>query len=120
MIKKRLKSLLPTLKERNRYLAFEVISDAKIRDFRAVSRQMLASFSRFYGETGLAKANPVMLSDKWNEAKQTGIIKVSHNHIHELKSSLLFINRISHNDAIIRSIGTSGILKKAQSRYLAS
>lgn len=119
-IKKRLKSLLPVLKERNRYVVFEIISGSKIRDFRAVSNQVLASYSRLYGEAGLAKANILPLADKWNANKQKGIIKVNHRHVHELKSAFLFINRIRHKDAIIRSIGTSGILKKAHSKYIAS
>jgi RNase P/RNase MRP subunit POP5 len=73
-----------------------------------------------FGEFGLAGANIAMLHDKWKAEKQKGIIKVNHRYAHQLKTSLLFINRIRNNDAIIKSIGMSGILKKAQARYLAA
>lgn len=117
-IKKRLKSLLPTLKEKNRYLVFELISDGSISDFKAVSGQIAVKMSELVGDTGMAKANIVFIADAWNKEKQRGIIKVSHGYVHELKSALAFVEKIDGKDVILRSVGLSGILNKAESRYM--
>ena len=117
---KGLKSLLPTLRERNRYIAFEIISEKKIRDFKTISKHLIDVYANLFGIHGLAKANIVPLPDKWNPSKQKGIIKVNHKHVHQLKSAMLFIKRIRHKDVIMRSVGISGILKKAQSKYLGN
>ena len=119
-VKKRLKSLLPALKEKNRYLVFEIVSDDKIRDFKAVSRQINLKMSELVGSLGMARANIRVLADKWRPNRQRGIIKVNHRYAHELKSALAMIDRLKGKDAIVRSAGLSGILKKAESKYIAS
>ena len=114
MIKKGLKSLLPTLKERKRYLAFEVISKEKIGNFSSISSAVWAKTKEFLGELGLAKAGIWLLPDKWNSSKQTGIIRVSHKHVNELKASLALIKNIDNFPVIVRSIGVSGMLNKTE------
>jgi ribonuclease P/MRP protein subunit POP5 len=54
------------------------------------------------------------LPDKWDSTRQTGIIRVSHRHVNELKASLALIKNIDNNNVIFRSIGVSGILKKTK------
>lgn len=119
-VKKRLKSLLPALKEKNRYLVFEIVSDDKIRDFKAISRQIGQKMLELIGNLGMAKANILVLADKWKPEKQRGIIKVNHRYVHELKSALAMIDKLKGKDAVVRSVGLSGILKKAESKYIAS
>jgi len=70
------------------------------------------------GQLGLAKAGMQILPDYWNENLQRGIIKVNHKHVHELKSALLFVEKINNRQVIVKSIGTSGIINKAKQRYL--
>ena len=55
----------------------------------------------------------------WNPKKQRGIIRVNNKWVHALKSCFLFINNIDGKNAIIKSIGLSGIIKKAKSKYIA-
>ncbi|MBW2993422.1 hypothetical protein KY317_02515 [Candidatus Woesearchaeota archaeon] len=119
-VKKRLKSLLPALKEKNRYLVFEIISDNKIRDIKAVSGQIKTKMTELIGNLGMAKANIRILNDKFKPNRQKGIIKVNHKHVHELKSALAMIDKLKGKKAVVRSVGLSGILKKAESKYMAS
>lgn len=116
-IKKRMK-LLPTLKEKSRYLAFEVIADQKIQDFNDVSKEIQEKSLLFLGQLGLAKAGIMILPEKWNMNLQKGIIKVNHKHVDELKSALTLIEKINNRKIIIKSLGVSGMLNKAEQKYL--
>ncbi len=118
MVNTKLKPILPSLREKKRYLVFEVISKEKIDDANAVSNAIWDHSLQFLGQLGAAKAGIMVLSNKWNPEQQKGIVKVSHKHVDSLKSALVFINKIGNNDVICRSLGVSGILKKAETKYL--
>ncbi|MBW2969501.1 hypothetical protein KY319_00050 [Candidatus Woesearchaeota archaeon] len=115
---KGLKPLLPTLKEKKRYLAFEIISKSKIKAFSEVSKVIWASTLSYAGTKGAAKIGLWILPETYNPEKQRGLIKVGHKHLEELKAALALITQIEQQPAIIRSIGASGILAKAQQRYI--
>lgn len=117
--KVRIKPMLPTLRECKRYVAFEVISPKKIKDSRVVFSQIKDSCRGFLGASGMSKAG-ILFIDKWNEAKQRGLIRVNYKHVNDLKASFTFVREIEGNEAIVKSVGVSGILKKAEKRYLAS
>ena len=106
--------MMPTLKEKKRYIAFEVLSKAKITK-KAAQNAINKSILELIGNLGYAKAANQFI-DVWKNNK--GIIKVSHTEVEKLKASLLFVESIDNNEAIVRSIGSSGILKKADERYL--
>ncbi len=115
---KGLKPLLPTLKEKKRYLAFEIISKSKIKAFSEVSRAIWASTLSFAGTKGTAKMGIWVFPEKYNQEKQTGIIRVEHRGMDELKASLALINKIEEQPVIVRSLGASGILAKAEKKYI--
>ncbi len=112
---KKLKPILPTLREKKRYLAFEIISKSKIKEFSGVSGSIWAYLLSFIGELGAAKAGIWVLSDKYNPETQRGVIKVSHRYVNELKSAIAFIDRIAGQEVIVRSLCVSGMLNKASS-----
>jgi len=114
-----LKPILPSLREKKRYLAFEVISKKAINDFAQVSNAIMHASFQFLGQLGAAKAGIITLPNKWNTELQRGIIKVSHRHVDALRAALIFADKIDNNDAIFRSVGVSGILNKAEKRYLS-
>ena len=115
-IKKQLKTLLPTLKEKKRYLAFEIVSNHEIKDYKAISEEIMAKSLELIGQLGVAKAGIQPLKDTFKANK--GIIKVNVKHVDELKAALTFIKKINNKEVIVKSIGASGILKKAKERYL--
>ena len=115
---KGLKPLLPTLKEKKRYLAFEIISKSKIRAFSEVSRAIWTSTLSFAGTKGAAKMGIWVFPEKYNMENQRGLIRVEHRNLDELKASLALINKIEEQPVIVRSIGASGILAKAERKYI--
>ena len=114
----KLKSLLPTLKEKKRYLAFEIISKSKIKAFSEVSKAIWGSTLSFAGTKGTAKMGIWVFPEKYNPEKQRGLIRVGHKYMEELKASLALITQIEEQPAIVRSIGASGILAKAERKYM--
>lgn len=115
---KKLKAMMPSMRERKRYVAFQIISKEPIRPFKAVSDAIWQACLRFLGELGAAKAGIWILADKFSEENQKGLIRVNHKYVNELKGALALIKSVNGIDAIVRSTGTSGIMKKAEERYL--
>ena len=118
MMKVKIKPLLPSLREKKRYLAYEVISRHKFNDAISVSKAILDASKEFLGNLSMAKAGMIAMNDQWNADAQRGIIRVNNKHVGELKASLIFVKGINGMEAIVKSIGASGILKKAKQKYL--
>ncbi|PIZ51676.1 hypothetical protein COY27_02645 [Candidatus Woesearchaeota archaeon CG_4_10_14_0_2_um_filter_33_13] len=108
--------LLPSLKLRKRYLVFEIISEEKF-SVEEVKEQFDKDLLLFWGHLGLSRALPVLIKEKFNREKQRFIIKVNHKHVDELKSALSLSKSIKNKPVILKSIITSGTIKKA-SGYL--
>ena len=118
MIKTKLKPILPSLREKKRYLVFEIISKEKISGFDAVSNAVYRCSQQFLGQLGTAKAGIIVLNNKWNPQLQRGIIKVGHKNVDAIKAALMLADKIDGKEAIFRSLGVSGILKKAENNYM--
>ena len=118
MVNTKLKPVLPSLREKKRYLVFEVISKQKINDAEQVSNAVRDASLQFLGQFGAAKAGIIVLSNKWDQKLQRGIMKVSHKHVDAVKAALIFANKVGSEDVIFRSLGVSGILRKAENRFL--
>lgn len=112
----KIKRILPSLREKKRYVAFEVISDQKLnRD--EVNEAIFDANLGYLGELDCAKANLSIFG--YDEKAKKGIIKVNNHYIDYVKASLALIKRIKNSKVIIKTIGVSGILKKLKSKYLA-
>jgi len=109
-----MKPLLPSLREKKRYLVFEVISQKKLNRMpaEAIKQAML----NLTGELGLAGAGMIFL-DKWNTNMQRGLVRINHKYVDKLRASLCFIDKIEDKEVIFKSVGVSGMLKKAE-KYL--
>jgi len=116
----KIKPLLPSLKERNRYVAFEIISKDKIASFDSVSQAIWDSSINFLGELELGKAGLRMFKDSWEAGSQKAVLKVSHEYVNKIITSLSLVDEINKVPVMIHTLGTSGILKKSKKRYLAS
>lgn len=108
------KPILPSLKEKRRYLVFEVISASQIA-FSDVREGILNELTALIGRLGMAKAN-ISFMDDWKNNK--GIIKVNNRYLDYVKASFVSLKKISKREAIIRSIGVSGLLNKARAKYI--
>ncbi|MEW5896780.1 MAG: Rpp14/Pop5 family protein [Nanoarchaeota archaeon] len=102
--------LLPSLKQKKRYVVFEIISK-KVFSFEEIKEEVDKALLTFLGELGVAKSSPMLIKEKSQNNKF--IIKVNHKYTDELKSALILIKRIKNTPVIICSIITSGTIKKA-------
>ncbi|MEM4242718.1 MAG: Rpp14/Pop5 family protein [Candidatus Woesearchaeota archaeon] len=109
----KIKAILPSLREKKRYLAFEVLSKSRIKGFSGVSKAVWQGMLSFNGTRGVAQAGIWLLPEKYNAETQKGIIRVNNKHVDSLKAGLATIQEIEGVPAIVRSIGVSGSLKKA-------
>jgi ribonuclease P/MRP protein subunit POP5 len=110
---KKMKPILPSLREKKRYIMFKVISDKKT-GFEEVEKAVHARSHEFMGELLLSKAGLSFLKDKWDQKSQTGIIRINHRYVDHLRAVFCLTNKIGRKKAMIRSLGTSGILKKTK------
>ena len=118
MAKAKIKPLLPSLREKKRYLAYEVMSNHRFNDAVHVSKAILDASNEFLGALGMAKGGMIPLNDQWNEEMQKGIMRVNNKHVDDLKASLIFVKNMEGKEVIVKSVGASGILKKLQQKYL--
>lgn len=106
--------MMPVLKEKKRYLLFEVISPVKFST-EEVKSAVEEGIRRFLGELGLAKAGAMFISEKWDSAKQRGLLKISHNIVDEVIAALILIKSIKNREVIFRSVKVTGTVKKSKS-----
>jgi len=106
-----MKTLLPTLKERNRYIVYEIKSEKKI-DFKEAKEEIKKAILSFLGELETAKSSLLILDD-WKNNK--GIIKVGHKYTDKTRVALMLIKYINKKSVMFQTIRISGTLKKARS-----
>ncbi len=117
MAKGKLKPLMPTLREKKRYLVYEVISKSRLNDAVHANKAILDASKEFLGDLGMAKAGILPLDDQWSQSMQRGIIRLNNKHADNVKAALVFVKSIGSHEAIVRSIGASGVLKRAKQKY---
>ncbi len=112
------KILPPSMRQKKRYLVFEVISNEKITyiDFiNAASESMLA----LLGDLEVSEARVWFIQNLFNPEKKRGVIKVDHMAVEPVRASLALVSIIGESKAIIRILGVTGTIKSAQVKYLA-
>lgn len=109
--------IYPTLREKKRYVAFEVINDNET-DILKVKAAIQNSITTTFGVEGASRFGVWVMKDHFNHAKKVGLIRVNHRYVDQLKAAFSMITRIDNKQAIIQTIGVSGILNKAVERYL--
>lgn len=104
--------LLPSLKQKKRYLVFEVISDKKFSSTE-IEKEVAQALLNFLGQLGVAKSAPLFIKEKFNQPQQRFALKINHKFVDEAKVALTLIKKIKNTPVIIKSLITTGIIKKA-------
>jgi ribonuclease P/MRP protein subunit POP5 len=112
------KPLRPSLREKKRYIVFEIISDDKI-EFKDIKNSILNACNKFLGEFGCAKANPYIIENCFDSSSKKGILRVTNKSLNDIKAALSMIKDINNQRVIFKIIGVSGILKKAKNKFLS-
>lgn len=110
---KKQKPILPSLREKRRYIVYEVKSDNDL-PFNQVKDSINKETESYLGKLTASKAGLIFLDDWTN---QMGIIKVNNKYEDYIKAVFTQINKIQDQNVLVKSIGVSGILNKARKKY---
>lgn len=105
-----MKPLLPTLREKKRYVAYEVMTTEPLG--RDVSGELLRHLSCTLGVFGMADAG--ILSISYNAERQRGVLRVANRMVPRVKAGLLLTKRLDGQRVSIRTLTVSGMLRKAK------
>ena len=107
----KLKPLKPSLREKKRYLVLEVLSQNKVRD--DFYEQLVDEVNDNLGLFDAANAGLMLIKNHKNK----GMLKVNHKYVDKVRVALMLSSL--EPDYMIRTLGVSGILRKAEKRYMA-
>ena len=105
----KLKGLKPSLREKKRYLVYEVTSKEKI-DMITFQDALIKKVSLLLGVFTPAGLLPI----KFDNKTKKGIIRVNHTAVDKVRSCFVLIDEINNTPVSINTVGVSGILKKAK------
>ncbi len=112
----RIKGLLPVLREKKRYVVYRAVVRSSQFSAEKLALAIRSAFLQLFGEIGLSEAGLIFLKDKFNKSTHSGIVKVRHTHVAHLRFALALVRQIDATNVIVRSVGVSGILKKAEQK----
>ena len=104
---------MPSLREKKRYLVYEAISEANLNS-KDIKETIVSGFKDLFGLEGLARAGLDFV--EYNQNK--GIIRVSTKGLDMLRASFCFVRKVNKDELILRSLGVSGMLKKARNKFI--
>ena len=101
---RKLKILLPTLREKKHYLVVTVNAEDKKEAVKMVDNSVLD----YIGVLGYAKASPVFVD--FIKEKGKAIMAVNRKYVVDVKAALLFSG--------LKCVGVSGTIKKAREKFM--
>ena len=109
---KRLKILKPTLREKNRYISFQVISEVGEEfTYSDLESAIWNVALDFLGEYGISKTSIWLLKDCWDQEEQIGILRCNHKSVQVVIASLGLIDRLGDNRVTFKILKISGTIK---------
>ena len=104
----------PSLRERRRYLLFEMIGEREI-DKRDLLKELWDSIHSLYGDVGASeiKLRLIKYHTRGSTQSVVGILRCAHDKVEEVRASLACIHSITDARVGIRVIKTSGTIRGA-------
>ena len=108
----KLKPMMPTLRERKRYVVYRVLSKRHVK--KDLSSDIIVKLRSLLGVFDSASAG--VLNVEYNQAKQKGILRVSHTSLDKVRAGLAMLSMGA--ESLIQVIGVSGTLNVARKKYM--
>lgn len=108
--KPRLKILKPTLRERERYVKFRIISEEPVA-YSDLEAAVWNTFLDFYGESGVSRLSMWLVKNLYDARTQIGTIRCNNKSIPEVIAGLGLISRFGEGRAILKILKISGTIK---------
>ncbi len=105
----KLKGLKPSLREKKRYLVYQVHSEQKV-DMKSFQDELIKKINLLLGVFTPAGLLPI----KFDNKQKKGIIRVNHTALDYVRSTFVLIDEVHNIPVAINTVGVSGILKKAK------
>ncbi|MBI1972724.1 hypothetical protein HYS50_01835 [Candidatus Woesearchaeota archaeon] len=102
---------MPSLREKKRYLHYEVITEAN-RTAEEVKEAVQQAIHQFLGDYGVAQAGISLIENTNKE----GIIKVNTPYVNHVKTALALIKTMKNNPTRIATTKVSGMINKVKRR----
>jgi ribonuclease P/MRP protein subunit POP5 len=116
MEQKKLKIVKPTLREKERYMAFQIISEEDEEfTYSDLESAIWNTMLDFLGEEGMSKTSVWLLKDCWDQKNQIGILKCNNKSVQEVVASLGLIDRLGDNRITFKILKISGTIKSIKS-----
>jgi RNase P/RNase MRP subunit POP5 len=104
------------MREKKRFLVFQIIAKNRF-NFDSVHNALQHECLDFLGTNGCSDAGIMFLKEKWDIENQTGVARVNTKFVDKLKTSLALTKKIEGKEVIVKNIGVSGVLKKAEEKF---
>lgn len=112
-----LQTLPSSLREKQRYIIFELITEADARTLGQVVDATWEAALDLLGETGVAEADPWVIKDLFDEERQRGGIRVHKDAVEEMRAALALITDIGGATATVYILGVTGTMDSARDKY---
>src|SRR2546425_4448871 len=110
-MKQKLKILIPTLREKSRYIKLRIISEEPIV-YEDLETAIWNTFLDFYGELGVSKFSLWLIKNLWNATEQTTVLKCNNESVQKVVAGLGLISRLGDSRILIKILNVSGTLRK--------
>ncbi len=107
--------VLPSLREKKRYIIFKVHSNEKL-DYASMHNAAWNSLINWLGERDLSKANVRIIKNLWDSNKQIGFIQCSPKFVDSVKVSLGLVHQIGDQRVIFQTLRVSGTIKSGKTK----
>lgn len=108
---KKLKSVLPSLREKKRYLIYKVLSQQSL-PYTVIKPSLLQSISQFIGDVGMAESGVQFIDEAHDLSAQSGIIRINHKYLDKIRASFCGTPSLNSVPVIVRSVSASGMINK--------
>ncbi|AEF96083.1 Rpp14/Pop5 family protein [Methanotorris igneus] len=108
-----LKTLPPTLRDKKRYLVFEIIYEDELSESEIINIIRNATIN-YYGVWGTSKSNPWLVYYDF----PYGILRCRHTEVDYVRSALIFVKEYKNKPINIVVLGVSGTVRKAKIKFL--
>jgi len=105
----------PTLRDRNRYIAFTLRSEGGL-DKRAVVRLVNSSVGSFLGEAAAGETGLWLI--EWDEKTKRGILRTTHKTVDKVRAALTLAQKYEDKKITYQTLGVSGTIKKTREKFL--
>lgn len=101
---------MPTLREKDRYVAFQIISEEAVvySDFEAA---IWNTAMDFFGELGTSQISLWLIKNLYDDEKQIGVIRCNHVSVPIVLTTLGLIERLGDSRVIVKILKVSGTIK---------